>query len=189
LGLADDVVQLYPYTTHWKWLFRWEWLRLWLQLGSAIQAVQHVGSTAIPGMPAKPIIDMIVVVADFERGERCILPIERLGYEYKGENYQLRQYYFAKGYPTTHTLFMVEPQSEQLAAKVCFRDYLIQHAEMAQAYADLKRRLAHEFAADRQAFQDAKAPFVQQVVQMAKLDNPAWQEDSQLPGNVTKPDT
>jgi GrpB-like predicted nucleotidyltransferase (UPF0157 family) len=189
LGLPDDVVQLTPYSTQWKWLFRWERLRLWLQLGSAIQAVHHVGSTAIPGMPAKPIIDIIVVVADFERAERCIPVIERLGYEYKGENDQLRQRYFVKGYPTTHTLFVVEPHSQELAAKVCFRDYLTQHAELAQAYADLKRRLAREFATDRQAFQDAKAPFVQQVLQTAELDNCARQEDSQIPGNVIGPDT
>jgi GrpB-like predicted nucleotidyltransferase (UPF0157 family) len=118
-------------------------------------------------MIAKPIIDILVVVEDFERAAGCIHAIEQLGYEYKGENEQLRQHHFVKGYPTTHSLYVVERQSEDLAAKTCFRDTLIQDAGVARAYADLKQRLAQRFPADRQAYQEAKGAFIHQVLQTA----------------------
>jgi GrpB-like predicted nucleotidyltransferase (UPF0157 family) len=167
VGLPDDVVRLRPYTPVWRWLFHVERIRLWCRLKSHILDIQHVGSTAIPGMIAKPIIDILVVVEDFERAAGCIPAIEQLGYEYRGENEQLRQHHFVEGHPTTHSLYVVERQSEDLAAKTCFRDCLIQDAEVARAYADLKRRLARRFSADRQAYQGAKGAFIQQVLQVA----------------------
>ena len=167
LGLPDDVVRLRPYTPVWRWLFHVERIRLWCSLRSQVLDIQHVGSTAIPGMIAKPIIDILVVVQDFERAAGCISAIESLGYEYEGENEQLRQHYFVKGYPTTHSLYVVERQSEDLAAKTCFRDILIQDAGVARSYADLKQRLARRFPADRQAYQEAKGAFIHQVLQTA----------------------
>jgi GrpB-like predicted nucleotidyltransferase (UPF0157 family) len=167
LGLPDDVVRLRPYTSVWRWLFHMERIRLWVRLRSQVLDIQHVGSTAIPGMIAKPIIDVLVVVENFERAAGCIHAIEQLGYEYKGENEKLRQYYFVRGHPTTHTLYVVERQSEDLAAKTCFRDTLIHHPEVARAYADLKRRFARRFSTDRQAYQEAKGVFIQRVLQMA----------------------
>jgi len=171
IGLSDDVVHLHPYRVAWRWLFYKEWIRLWIRLRSQVLDIQHVGSTAIPGMIAKPIIDIIVVMEDFERAVQCIDAIEQLGYEYKGENEQLRQYYFIKGHPPTHSLYVVERQSEDLAAKICFRDHLIQHPEVAHAYADLKRRLARQFPTDRLAYQKAKGAFIQQVLQMARVSD------------------
>jgi GrpB-like predicted nucleotidyltransferase (UPF0157 family) len=102
-----------------------------------------------------------------ERAAQCIPALERLGYEYKDENVQLRQHYYVKGFPTTHTLYLVEPENEELAARVCFRDYLIQHPEAAQAYTDLKTKLAEQHAMDLKAYQDGKLDFVQQVLEMA----------------------
>ena len=144
-----------------------ERIRLHLSLRDQILTIEHVGSTAIPGLPAKPTIDIMVVVEDFGRAPRCLPALERLGYEHKGENHQLRQHYLVKGLPPTFTLYLVEPENKELAARVRFRDYLIEHAEAAQAYADLKVRLAEQHAANLKAYQDGKAAFVQQALEMS----------------------
>jgi GrpB-like predicted nucleotidyltransferase (UPF0157 family) len=137
--------------------------------------IEHVGSTAIPGLPAKPVIDIVVVLADLERAPRCLPALERLGYEYKGGNHQLRQHYLVKGLPPKFTLYLVEPENQELAARIRFRDYLIEHAEAAQAYAGLKTRLAREHAADLKAYQDGKASFVQQVLESSTPQDIAGQ--------------
>jgi GrpB-like predicted nucleotidyltransferase (UPF0157 family) len=164
---ADDAVRLHPYTPAWRWRFLLERLRLCLSLRDQILTIEHVGSTAIPGLPAKPIIDIMVVVEDFGRAPRCLPALERLGYEYRGENHRLCQHYLVKGLPPTFTLYLVEPESQELAARVRFRDYLIEHAEATQAYADLKAGLAEQHAADLKAYQDGKADFVQRTLDMA----------------------
>jgi len=114
----DDAVRLHPYTPAWRWRFSLERIHLWLKLRGQVLDIQHVGSTAIPGMPAKPIIDIMVAVPDFERVQQCVPAIMRLGYECRGENEQLRQCYFVKGHPTMHTLYLVGPQNEELAARI-----------------------------------------------------------------------
>ncbi len=165
--LAADGVRLHPHTPTWLWRFWWERLRLWFSLPERVLKIEHVGSTAIPSMPAKPIIDILIVVRDFERASVCIRALERLGYEYKGENSQLRQHHLLKGSPTTHTLYLVEPDNEELAARVRFRDYLIAHPEAARAYAHLKVSLAERHAADLKAYQEGKLEFVKWIVEMA----------------------
>jgi len=138
-----------------------------LSLPERVLKIEHVGSTAIPGMPAKAIIDIMIVVRDHERAAACIRALERLGYEYKGENSQLRQHHLVKGSPVTHTLYLVEPDNEELAARVHFRDYLIAHPDVAQAYADLKVSLAEQHATDLRAYQAGKLEFAQQITQVA----------------------
>lgn len=160
-------VRLHPYTPAWRWRFRWERLRLWFNLPDRVLKIEHVGSTAIPGMPAKAILDIMIVVRDYERAAICIRALERLGYEYKGINNQLRQHHLVKGSPVTHTLYLVEPDNEELAARVHFRDYLIAHPDVARAYADLKADLAERNATDLQRYQAGKLEFVRRITQMA----------------------
>ncbi|MEJ2733797.1 MAG: GrpB family protein [Anaerolineae bacterium] len=164
---AGGAARLHPYTHAWRWRFWLERIRLRLSLGAQIVKIEHVGSTAIPGMPAKPVIDLMVVVADLERAPRCLPALERLGYEYRGENHSLCQHYLVKGHPPAFILYLVEPENRELAARIRFRDYLIEHAEVARAYADLKAGLAERHAMDLKAYQDGKAGFVQQVLEMA----------------------
>lgn len=70
--------------------------------------VEHVGSTAVPGMPAKPILDILVGVPNFEKARVCVGPMESLGYEYRGENGIPGRHYFVKGKPRTHHVHMHE---------------------------------------------------------------------------------
>jgi GrpB-like predicted nucleotidyltransferase (UPF0157 family) len=174
IGLPNDTVRLQPYTAVWAWAFRIEKLRLWAALYRLVVDIQHVGSTSVPGMPAKPIIDICMAIADYTKAMQCVCLIERLGYEYKGESDALRQHRFVKGQPTAYHLYLVEAGNEILEDGVCFRDYLIQHSDVARAYVDLKRQLARQFATDRRAYQQAKRAFVQQVIQMAKTEDQVW---------------
>lgn len=171
--LAPTGVRLHPHTPAWRWRFWRESLRLWLNLTERVLKIEHVGSTAIPRMPAKSIIDIMIIVRDFERVAGCIRALERLGYEYRGENHLQRQHYLVKGSPMTHTLYLVEPENEELAARLCLRDYLIAHPEAARAYADLKMSLAEQHATDLRAYQEGKLEFVKRIVAMAR------QEDAQ----------
>lgn len=164
---ATGGVQLRPHTPAWRWRFLLERLRFWFSLPERILKIEHVGSTAIPGMPAKPILDIMIVVAEYEGASGSIRALERLGYEYKGENHQLRQHHLVKGSPTTHTLYLVEPENAELVARVRFRDYLIEHPEAARAYAELKTALAAAHARDLKAYQEGKFEFVQRIAELA----------------------
>jgi GrpB-like predicted nucleotidyltransferase (UPF0157 family) len=167
IGLPEDQVRLRPYTLLWKWLFYKEWLLLRIGLLGVVRDIQHIGSTAIHGMLAKPIIDIAAIATDYEQARPCTELLLWYGYVYRGENESVRLYYFTKGNPITHHLYVYEEGSQELIDKLQFRDYLKQHPDTAQAYAELKQRLVRRYPADRQAYQDAKAGFVRRVLTTA----------------------
>ncbi|MXY98961.1 MAG: GrpB family protein, partial [Gemmatimonadetes bacterium] len=127
--------------------------------------IQHVGSTAIVGMPAKPILDIAIAVDDFEKARVCIAPLASLGYTFKGENGIPRRHYFTKGEPCTHHIHMVEATCEEWAKLILFRDCLRSDRSVAAAYAKMKTSLADRLDGDRVAYQNAKADFIEKVLQ------------------------
>lgn len=168
IGLEAGVVRLVPYTAEWKRLFEEEKTLLQTAIGQYVLDIQHVGSTSIPGMVAKPILDIGIAVTSFEEARVCISPVEQLGYEYKGEFGIPRRHYFVKGDPRTHHIHMNEMGSPDWENQVLFRDYLMQHPESAEEYAALKMELAQRYPTDREAYLDGKAPFIEQVLEMAR---------------------
>ncbi|MGH2397471.1 MAG: GrpB family protein [bacterium] len=161
-------MELFPYTAEWRRLFEEEKTRLQAVIGQYVLDIQHVGSTAIPGMIAKPIIDIGIAVMVFEEARVCIAPIEQLGYEYRGEQGIPRRHYFVKGEPRTHHIHMNEIGSRDWQDQVLFRDYLIRHPERAEEHAGLKQDLARRFPTDREAYLDGKASYIDRVVRMAR---------------------
>lgn len=172
LGLERGVVRLAPHQAVWSVLFEEEKGRLEKALGSAVLDVQHIGSTSIPGIKAKPILDVGVAVRNFEEAFVLIPKVERLGYLYRGENGIPRRHYFVKGTPErrTHHLHMVELDSEEWTKNLLFRDYLRRHPEAARAYQALKEALATQYPRDREAYTDGKHAFVQEVLQKARAE-------------------
>jgi len=170
-GLSSGQLRLAPYEPNWPLLFLAEKERLFASLGNYILDVQHIGSTSIPGMPAKPILDIGVAVTNFEEAARCVPLMKQLGYQYKGENGIPRRHYFVKGDPRTHHLHMLEIESEEWKHHLFFRDYLRANSASAQAYAKLKQELASQFASDRHAYQNGKDSFIQTVLHQAKEIN------------------
>ncbi len=168
LGLEKGVVRLVPYTPEWKKYYDQEKNSLQGILGSTVLDIQHVGSTSIAGMPSKPIIDIAIAVADFERARVCIPLIEWLGYEYKGEFGIPRRRYFVKGNPRTFHIHMSEITSDEWQNTLLFRDYLRRHPDLSDEYAELKYELALQYPADREAYLEGKADFIRGIIRLAK---------------------
>ena len=140
-------------------------------IGQFIVDLQHVGSTSIPGMDAKPIIDIGAALAKFEDGERCVAPLEGIGYTYRGLSTRLHRHrHFVREHPATHSLHLLEPSNDEWANLVLFRDYMIAHPEVAEEYAALKRSLGVQFKRDVQRYRDGKDPFIETVLELARAE-------------------
>ena len=171
LGLFSGQVQLSPYEPGWQILFLKERDRLQTNIGGYVLDIQHIGSTSVPGMPAKPILDIGIAVRNFEEAVRCIPPMEKLGYTYKAENGIPRRHYFVKGTPRTHHVHIVEIESEGWRNNLLFRDYLIRNPGTAREYRRVKQELAKQFATEREAYQAGKDNFIRAVLHKAKQDD------------------
>lgn len=168
LGLEPGIVKLLPHNPQWAQLFQQEKQRLQTAIAPHVLDIQHVGSTSIPGIPAKPIIDIAIAVTNFEQAAVCIQPVEQLGYTYKGEHGIPRRHYFSKGEPRTHHIHMNQIDSHAWQHHIRFRDYLRQHPQIAQEYAALKIQLAHQFPTDRNGYLNGKAPFIERILHLAQ---------------------
>ena len=123
--------------------------------------IHHVGSTAVPGLDAKPIIDILAGVQDLPNSLDAIEPLAALEYRYAPYRTD-EMHWFCKPDPTrrTHHLHLVPSTSPRFEAELAFRDHLRAHPRRAAEYGALKRRLAVRFRHDRQAYTDAKASFI-----------------------------
>ena len=172
-GAGSIVVS--EYDPNWPALFQQESIRIKKALGSYALAIEHMGSTAVPGLPSKPIIGLLVGVPSLEEAKkRCIGPIEELGYIYIPEygSWLPGELFFRKGPPGpwTHHVHLMEPSYSRWEALLVFRDYLRAHPEAAQAYADIKRALAHSSVDDIEAYRTGKHIFVEETTAKAR----AW---------------
>ena len=134
-------------------------------------AIEHVGSTAIPGLAAKPIIDIDILLrteADFPL-VRARLAL--LGYEHQGElGVAGREAFRTPPGQLAHHLYVCPPGGREYSRHIAFRDYLRSHPEEASAYAALKRKLADESAHDREAYTQGKTEFVRQILRRTGQD-------------------
>jgi len=172
IGLEKGIVRLVPYHPVWKDLFEAEKERILLIIKDipnceVIRDVQHIGSTAIPGIAAKPIIDIGMAVTNFEAGYALVKPLEELGYVYKGENGVPNRHYFDYGNPCIVHLHVFGQDSDEWQNHILFRDYLIRHPEIAKQYEQLKIELAEKYCTDREKYTDGKGAFIQNVVSLA----------------------
>lgn len=125
--------------------------------------IHHVGSTAVPDLAAKPIVDVMAGVADVDAAREAIPALAALGYlDWPGDPNGGWRRWFLKPHPAlrTHHLHLIEPGHPRFAAQLAFRDRLRADAELRDAYARLKRRLAAEHRHDREAYTEAKGGFV-----------------------------
>ena len=175
LGLQRGTVRVVPYSPDWASLFGEERTRLQQALGALALDVQHIGSTAVPGLDAKPLLDVGVAVASEADAAACVPILEALGYTYRGDRGASEGHFFDKGAEDslTHYLHMLIASSPAWVNYLLFRDYLIAHPDVRDAYAQLKRDLAAAYAADRASYTAAKAAFVQRVLAETRLKLPA----------------
>jgi len=130
--------------------------------------IEHVGSTAVPGLAAKPVIDIMAGVETLEASRAAIERLETFGYCYAPYAADV-EHWFCKPSPAlrTHHLHLVPVHSALWVARLSFRDALRADTELARAYAALKLELAARFRNDREAYTQAKAPFIRAVLAAA----------------------
>ncbi len=161
-------VEIAPHDLEWPDLFARLAAPLRQALGAVALRIDHIGSTAVPDLDAKSIVDIQISVEDLEPLDAFRLPLERLAYIYRADNPDLTKRYFREAPSTRRTHIHVRRSgswAEQLA--LLFRDYLRTHTPEAEAYAELKRGLAVRHRDDRQAYTDAKGPFIWEVMARA----------------------
>ena len=166
LGLRRGTVQLVPYTPEWAALFETERARLRQALGADALDIQHIGSTAVPGLVAKPLLDIGIAVADEVIATACIPRIAMLGYTYREYRGPGQGYFFDRGpeQQLTHYLHLLLISDPGWWNDLRFRDYLRAHPAARDAYQQLKQDLATQYAADRAAYSAAKTTFIQEIL-------------------------
>lgn len=125
--------------------------------------LHHIGSTAIPGIPAKPIIDILIEVVDIQALDERTPAIETLGYEAMGEYGIPQRRYFRRDDASgnrTHQVHAFQAGSAEVHRHLAFRDYMIAHRLAARAYGELKQHLADRYPDDVEAYMDGKDAFV-----------------------------
>ena len=168
-------VIIVDYDSKWPRIFEAEKLNILGVTAGLVIAVEHIGSTSVPGLGAKPIVDIMAGVHTLDEGRQTIGPLTtQLGYEYAPE-FEVDmpdRLYFHKHPPVGDQfhLHMVETTGEFWERHLLFRDYLRAHPETAQDYEQLKRRLAEEFRTNREAYTDAKSDFIQSIETKARAE-------------------
>jgi GrpB-like predicted nucleotidyltransferase (UPF0157 family) len=164
LGLAQGQVRLAEPTPRWAALFEEEARDLNKVLCSLGAAVEHCGSTSIPGMPAKPILDMLVGIPEPLDIEAIRTALAVLDYEHATWAGVPGHEVFGKGDPRTHLIHVVPLRGPAWDRMLRFRDSLRRDAALAAEYGALKRKLAASHPNDRSVYTDGKSGFVQRVL-------------------------
>lgn len=169
---ADAPVELADYDQHWPRNFAIERERLLLVMAPwLVGEIEHIGSTAVPGLAAKPIIDMMAPVASLEASRPAIEALSAAGYCYHPYKAEV-MHWFCKPSPEyrTHHLHVVALNGELWTQRLAFRNALRASRALAAQYAALKRDLAVRFARDRDGYTAAKSPFIERVLADMPVD-------------------
>ncbi len=169
----DAPIEIVAYDPSWPVRFETEAALIRRSLAPWLAgSIQHVGSTAVPGLSAKPIIDIMAGVRSLEESRPAIEIAGAIGYCYAP--YQAdAKHWFCKPSPAirTHHLHLVAVDSQEWVRVLAFRDYLRTHSAVATQYEALKRELADRHHLDREAYTEAKGPFIESITNLALGSN------------------
>ncbi len=169
----EDSIFLVSPDSNWKQLATSEIDAICDLLQDNINSIEHIGSTAIPNIKAKPVIDIMAGVATLEDARTCISILENFGYSYWTDNPFPEHFFFVKGLPSeggsvrTHHLHIVLRSSDFWEMQVKFRDYLNKNPNYASEYENLKLELAKKFENDRDGYTNGKTEFVHSILRKA----------------------
>ena len=164
--MDDEPVRVVPWREEWTASFEREAERLREAIGAwASGGIHHVGSTAVKGLAAKPVIDIMVGVESLEASRECLPLLAKIDYLYAPYRAE-EMHWFCKPDPSrrTHHLHLVPSGSARFEAALRFRDRLRADSEMAREYEALKRELAERFVDDRDGYTQAKEPFIKMAL-------------------------
>lgn len=165
-------VMVVPYEESWKSAFEEIKREIEAALGDLIIGIEHVGSTSVEGMSAKPIIDMDVIMKDYSVFDAIVAGLERIGYLHEGnlgipdrEAFQ----YLNKPHLQKHHLYVCPQESEELRRHMVFRDYLRSHPEAVEKYSSVKETAAQLFPNNIDAYIAYKTPCIEELYQLCGL--------------------
>ena len=172
--MTSSSYRIVDYDPHWPQQFQQEKSSILHALGFHADHVEHIGSTAVPGLGAKPIIDIMVGVHSSTKSDgmrQFIELLQRIGYEHRGETVP-GTLYIRKAEPQRYNLHMTEHRGEFWLVHLLFRDYLRAHKDQAYRYEELKRQLIARLAPepDRAAYNDGKTAFISSVLEAARTE-------------------
>lgn len=157
-------MKLASYTNQWVATYQMEKGKLISLLGSDFIAIQHIGSTAIPGIASKPIVDIMVLLHSVQLSSKYLEALDTLGYEYAKDRSSNERYFFTKGNPVTVQLSLTDRSTPYWDRQIAFRDYLRKHPKTAKEYETLKRSLIEQYPSGKDEYSSGKSEFVAAVL-------------------------
>jgi GrpB-like predicted nucleotidyltransferase (UPF0157 family) len=166
-------VNIEDYNPKWVSLFNDEKKKIVEVLGNKGIAIEHIGSTSVKGLVAKPIIDIAVAVKELGETDSFVDSLQSIGYEYVPKAEFPKRRFFRKGEwrKGTHHLHVYEIMSVEWRKNLLFRDYLRKHPDKLHQYAKLKGNLAAMHPDDRTTYTNEKAPFIQEIIDLARKES------------------
>lgn len=163
-------LEIWPYQKEWALQFKEASEKLKGILGDELMDIQHIGSTSIPGMAAKPVIDILAEVRDIGEVDAFVSEMERAGFVPRGEHGIPGRRYFVRATENVHThhVHLFGKGSEHVKRHLAFRDYLREYPNEAERYHNLKMQLVDDGVEDVKLYQDLKAPTVLELQESAE---------------------
>lgn len=172
--MTKEKIKLVEYDPSWPEKFQREKQKIMEAIGQHVLAIEHVGSTAIPFIVAKPVIDIQIGVKTLRDAVPCIPKLEKLGYEYLSSIESLipnrRLFSKRSGGKKEFYIHMWQYQAEEWEEFLLFRDYLREHKETAKEYEFVKKHMAKRFPEEEVAYSIGKEGFIQVIIQRAKKE-------------------
>lgn len=161
-------MRLVDHDERWPALYDAEGQRILGHTAPLPLVLEHIGGTSIPGIPAKPIIDIAAGRPADAPIQAYVAALIRAGYEHRGERGIPGRQYFRRGSPRAYHVHLVEHGGPLWGDYLAFRDYLRTHPDEARAFSEIKRALATRFASDREGYLDAKSAYVEDIIRLAR---------------------
>ena len=170
IGLKRGKVQLKQYNPKWEELFKYESRLISSAISNLLVDIQHIGSTAIPNIVAKPIIDIAGAIDSLENIDKIIVPLYGIGYTYRGEQGIPGRHLFVKGGEgyRTHHFHIMQKDHYEWKKHILFREYMREHPQEAKQYSELKQKLFIKYGNDREKYTDSKSDFIENIIEKAK---------------------
>jgi GrpB-like predicted nucleotidyltransferase (UPF0157 family) len=165
IGLKRNTLELVPFNKNWKNIFDSEKARILRKIRKYIISIEHIGSTSIQNICAKPIIDIAVSLKDYKDGIKCIRGLTELGYLYKGElGIPGRHYFRTNNEIVKFHIHMFAETSILWKNHIFFRNYLNRHPEKAKEYEKLKLKLMEKYKNNRELYTEGKSEFIKSIL-------------------------
>lgn len=170
LWRSPEPIVLLPHDPSWLAEGQREAQRILHACAGALVRVEHIGSTSVPGLIAKPVIDLLPILRSHEEGYACVAPMRALGYWYAGDFGIAGRHFFVRGSPRSHHAHMLLETSREARRHLAVRDTLRARPDLALRYAELKTTLAARFVNDRERYAEAKGEFMRELFAAAGID-------------------